>query len=92
MAHWKGCAICGPNWFHKWWCPRLSPWVEIVAIGSVILAAVNVLGPTEPGSGWPLALAVIAIFVPLAVSRRLWAGERSRIDADGGDPDPLADR
>jgi hypothetical protein len=77
VSFWKGCTTCGPtNWFHKWWCPELTPWVEILAVGSVLLLVVNILGDTEPRSGWPLSLVIVALFVPLSVARRLWAGRR----------------
>jgi len=58
MSFWKGCSICGPHWFHRWWCPELLRSIDILAIGlGVVSVAVLVAGRT-PSHGWPIAVLI----------------------------------
>jgi hypothetical protein len=57
---WKGCNTCGPNRFHRWWCPELRRELDFVTV--VLTVGVAVMLAAWGAVNWGRALAVVGAF------------------------------
>ena len=56
---WKGCRICGPHFFHRWWCPELRRSVAIAAV--VVTVGAVVILVARGGLNWTFAVPTVAV-------------------------------
>jgi hypothetical protein len=94
VSFWKGCAICGPYFFHRWWCPTLLRTLDVLAGTSIVIVAAVALSGSSPSIGWPGALLMLAgsLVADLGIRAGLWRRRRASPEAKNSSEDRVHQR